>query len=64
MCLHSLLLFWLRDSCWYAALDPVHDVGWMKTTASHTESLRREQPAQIRASNGFFMAPDEFGNFV
>lgn len=45
--MRSLLLFWLRDYCWYAALDPVHDVGWMKATASHTESLRREQPAQV-----------------
>ena len=59
--MRSLLLFWLRDFCWYTALDPVHDVGWMKATASHTESLRREQPAQVRASNGFLMTPDELG---
>src|SRR5690348_4220295 len=45
--MRSLLLFWLRDFCWYAAFDPVHDIGWMKAAASHTESLRREQPAQI-----------------
>ena len=61
--MRSLLLFWLRDFCWYAAPDPVHDIGWMKATASHTESLRREQPAQVRASNGFLMTPDELGNF-
>ncbi|HXK40203.1 MAG TPA: hypothetical protein VJ837_05200 [Candidatus Paceibacterota bacterium] len=35
----------------------------MKATASHTESLRREQPAQVRASDGFFMTPDELGDF-
>lgn len=35
----------------------------MKATASHTESLRGEQPAQVRASNGFLMAPDVLGNF-
>ena len=61
--MRSLLLCWLRDFCWYAAFDPVHDVGWMKAAASHTESLRREQPAQVRAANGFLMTPDELGNF-
>jgi len=61
--MRSLLLFWLRDFCWYAAPDPVHDTGWMKAAASDTESLRREQPAQIRTSNGFLMTPDELGDF-
>lgn len=61
--MRSLLLCWLRDFCWYAAPDPVHDIGWMKAAASHTESLRREQPAQVRASNGFLVTPDELGDF-
>ena len=34
----------------------------MKPPSSDAEPLRRQQTAQVRASNGFLVAADELGN--
>jgi transposase len=51
-----------RDSQTLAALDPVKDGRGMKPPSSYAEPLRRQQTAQVRASNRFLVTDDELGN--
>lgn len=54
---------WLRNTCWCAATDPVEDIARVKAPASDAESLRDEQPAQVRAAHGLLVTADELGHF-
>jgi len=59
---HTHLLVRLRHSGWCASTNPVQYIGGVKPPSSHAEPLRIQQSAQVRRSNGFFVAADEFGH--
>src|SRR6185295_9513526 len=57
--LHVIAPFWLRNSGWCPATDPIEDIAWLKPASPDAEPREIEQTPQVRAAHDLLVAADE-----